>query len=96
MKDTGPLDVNSFTAPLMVSKALPARLPMADGLDPILQDTSEEDIAATRDGKVADCRNTGGVEGDRNVGGVIGAMAIEFDLDPEDDATPYTPYGIGC
>ena len=64
-----------------------------DGLDPILQDTSEEDIAATRDGKVADCRNTGGVEGDRNVGGVIGAMAIEFDLDPEDDATGVFSFG---
>ena len=65
----------------------------ADGLDPVIQDTSEEDITATRDGKVADCRNTGAVEGDRNVGGVIGAMAIEFDLDPEDDATDVFSFG---
>lgn len=65
----------------------------ADSLDPVIQDTSEEDIAATRDGKVADCRNTGAVEGDRNVGGVIGAMAIEFDLDPEDDATDMFSFG---
>ena len=64
-----------------------------DGLDSLFQDTSEEDIAATRDGKVADCRNTGTVEGDRNVGGVIGAMAIEFDLDPEDDATGVFSFG---
>lgn len=65
-----------------------------DGLDSLFQDTSEEDIAATRDGKVADCRNTGTVEGDRNVGGVIGAMAIEFDLDPEDDATGVFSFGV--
>ena len=65
----------------------------ADSLDPVIQDTSEEDITATRDGKVADCRNTGAVEGDRNVGGVIGAMAIEFDLDPEDDTTDVFSFG---
>lgn len=50
-----------------------------------IYDASEEDIAATREGKVADCRNCGSVEGDRNIGGIIGSMAIEYDLDPEDD-----------
>ena len=55
------------------------------GIESIIQDTSEEDIAATREGKVADCRNTGAVEGDRNVGGVAGAVSVELDLDPEDD-----------
>lgn len=50
-----------------------------------IQDTSDENIAATRLGKVADCRSTGTVEGDRNVGGILGSMAIEYDLDPEDD-----------
>ncbi len=53
----------------------------------IIQDTSDEDAESTREGKVADCRNNGAVEGDRNVGGVAGAMAIEYDLDPEDDVT---------
>ena len=52
-----------------------------------IYDASEEDIAATREGKVADCRNNGTVEGDRNIGGIVGAMAIEYDLDPEDDIT---------
>jgi len=64
-----------------------------ESLDDIIQDTSEEDIAATREGKVADCSNTGAVEGDRNVGGVVGAMAIEFDLDPEDDAADRFSFG---
>lgn len=52
-----------------------------------IQDTSEEDIAATREGKVADCRNNGAVDGDRNIGGISGAMAIEYDRDPEDEIT---------
>ena len=63
------------------------------GTDSVFQDTSEEDIAATREGKTADCRNTGTVEGDRNVGGIIGSMAVEFDLDPEDDATGALAFG---
>ena len=63
------------------------------GVDHFMEDTSEEDIAATREGKIADSRNTGAVEGDRNVGGVIGAMAIEMDLDPEDDGTDLFSFG---
>lgn len=42
---------------------------------------------------MADCRNTGSVEGDPNVGGIIGAVAIEFDLDPEDDAADLFSFG---
>lgn len=63
------------------------------GVDSIIQDTSEEDIAATREGKVTDCTNTGAVEGDRNVGGVVGAMAVEVDLDPEDDVSRMLSFG---
>lgn len=51
----------------------------------LLEDASDENIAATRFGKVENCRNEGTVEGDRNVGGVVGAMSIEYDLDPEGD-----------
>ncbi len=54
-------------------------------LSALMEDTSEQDIFATSDGKVSGCSNTGTVEADLNVGGVAGAMAIEFDLDPEDD-----------
>lgn len=74
---------------------------MADAIDRlddqreegIVQDTSDEDIAATREGKVADCANAGAVEGDRNVGGVVGAVAIELDLDPEDDSADRFTFG---
>lgn len=64
-----------------------------EGVEGIVQDTSDEDIAATREGKAADCRNEGAVEGDRNVGGIAGAVAIELDLDPEDDTASDFTFG---
>lgn len=57
------------------------------------QDTSDRDIAATRQGKVTDCENSGEVTGDRNVGGIVGAMAVEFDLDPEGDLSENMRFG---
>ncbi|MBD5128927.1 MAG: apolipoprotein A1/A4/E family protein [Ruminococcaceae bacterium] len=56
-------------------------------------DTSDEDIAATRQGKVTDCVNNGTVSGDHNIGGIVGAMAIEFDLDPESDLAENVRFG---
>ena len=56
----------------------------------LIEDTSDEDISATRQGKVTGCRNAGTVEGDRNVGGAVGSMAIEYDLDPEDDVERFS------
>ncbi len=47
--------------------------------------TLDEDIENTRLGKVADCHNYGEVCADRNTGGIIGAMAIEYAKDPEDE-----------
>ena len=51
----------------------------------IFEDVSEESLQSATRGKVLECINYGSVEADRNVGGVAGAMAIEYDLDPEDD-----------
>lgn len=50
-------------------------------------DVSQERIDSTTLGKARGCTNTGPVEGDLNVGGTTGAMAIENDFDPEDDIT---------
>lgn len=50
-----------------------------------VRDTSEENAAAQTRGKVDQCANSGLVEGDRNVGGVLGSMAVEYTLNPEDD-----------
>lgn len=74
---------------------LDALIDLSDDTDEggVIQDTSDEGISATREGKVADCRNTGAVEGDRNVGGVIGAVSIELDLDPEDDGKDLFSFG---
>lgn len=51
----------------------------------IFYDVSDEEIIGTKQGKVADCRNYGTIEGDRNTGGIAGTMAIEYAKDPEDD-----------
>lgn len=55
--------------------------------DDIISDTSDADIEAVTAGKVYGCVNTGTVEGDLNIGGITGTMAIEYELDPEDDLT---------
>ena len=52
----------------------------------VFEDTSDEDIDAVTFGKVCGSTNRGIVQADRNVGGIAGAMAIEYELDPEDDA----------
>ena len=55
-------------------------------LTELLQDTSDEDVQGATAGKLSACVNLGPVEGDRSVGGVAGSMAIELELDPEDDS----------
>ena len=49
-------------------------------------DVSEEEDSGT-EGKVVSCTNRGVIYGDKNVGGITGAMAIEYDFDPESDVT---------
>lgn len=56
-----------------------------EGEGDILVDSSEADAELATLGKAAACGNTGSVHGDINVGGVAGAMAMEYELDPEDD-----------
>ena len=47
-------------------------------------DTSLEDVT---EGKVYACRNIGSIQGDINIGGIVGTMALEYEVDPEDDLT---------
>lgn len=54
-------------------------------LEDLIEDVSEEDISNTRQGKIMECTNYGEVSADRNIGGIAGAMAIEYAQDPEDD-----------
>ncbi len=50
-----------------------------------LIDRSDEDTDLDFTGKVADCRNYGDIQADLNCGGIAGAMALENDLDMEED-----------
>ena len=54
----------------------------------VIEDVSEESLQSAVQGKVQECLNDGVVEADRNVGGVVGSMAVEYDFDPEDDLVP--------
>ena len=49
------------------------------------EDVSDETPETTDTGYLSDARNDGTVEGDINVAGIVGSMAIEYDFDPEDD-----------
>lgn len=51
----------------------------------VFEDMSEESLQSAARGKVLECTNRGAVTADRNAGGIAGAMAIEYDTDPEDD-----------
>lgn len=56
----------------------------SEDISEIISESGENSDSSSR-GKALECVNSGKVEGDVNVGGITGAMAIEFDLDPEDD-----------
>ena len=49
------------------------------------EDVSDEAPETTDTGYLSNARNDGTVEGDINVAGIVGSMAIEYDFDPEDD-----------
>lgn len=50
-----------------------------------IKDVSDLDTELDLTGKVENCENHGSVLADRNVGGITGAMALENDLDHEED-----------
>lgn len=58
------------------------------GSGDVTKDVSEDTLYSAKRGKAVDCVNRGTVEGDRNVGGIAGALAIEYDYDREDDLLP--------
>lgn len=57
-----------------------------DGEEDWYEDISEENSTST-EGVVEQCRNYGVVEGDVDTGGICGAIAVEYDFDPEGDLT---------
>lgn len=55
------------------------------GEDKVSDTSAETDIDSVFSGKILLCTNTAPAYGDINVGGITGSMAIEYELDPEDD-----------
>lgn len=54
----------------------------------LLEDVSDQATETDEDaGRITNAENSGAVEGDVNVAGIVGSMAIEYDYDPEDDLT---------
>lgn len=51
-----------------------------------VSDISDVDLSEISAGKVVECTNSGLVEADLNVGGIVGIMGMEYEIDPEDDA----------
>lgn len=51
----------------------------------IFLDVSDTEIEQTRQGKIAGSHNYGTIEGDRNIGGIAGAMSIDLSAAPEAD-----------
>lgn len=49
------------------------------------EDVSDQETGQADTGFLSNSRNQGIVEGDINVAGIVGSMAIEYDFDPEDD-----------
>lgn len=56
------------------------------GYDPSLGEIMY-DTSSFQQGKITLCANKGNVEADTNVGGIVGQVATEYDMDPEDDVT---------
>lgn len=56
-------------------------------LDDAFTDTSAQNVDAVTFGKVRYSTNRASVEGDINIGGIAGSMAMDYDFDPEDDLT---------
>lgn len=48
-------------------------------------DISDADLEQYTTGRTSACTNTGTIDADNNVGGIVGTMGVEYDLDPEQD-----------
>lgn len=51
------------------------------------QDVSDNDNDSLKEGKIISCTNNGYISGDISVGGIAGTIAVENNLDPEDEFT---------
>lgn len=59
----------------------------SENLGANISDVSDEDTSADTSAKVEGCTNYAKVLADLNAGGIVGSVAMENDLDPENDVT---------
>ncbi len=62
-------------------------LSSSENEDIIVDESASGAAEAITLGKTTDCRNSGEINGESNVGGIVGIMALENSLDPEMDLT---------
>ena len=68
-----------------VSSTVLAAISAAGDPASVISDGSQGNIDKITLGKTSACTNSGAVSGDVNTGGIAGSIAIEYELDPEDD-----------
>ena len=81
----GTLSNNLYAMQSQISAMTATLGNVSETLGGSIADVSDADTETDLSGKVESCVNHGNVLADRNVGGIAGAMALENDLDPEDD-----------
>ncbi len=68
---------------------------LEDQIKDHFQDASDTcDLAKQHDGRVSNCENSGTVNGNSHIGGVVGTVGIETDLDVDDDVTKVGDYSL--
>lgn len=70
-----------------VSNTVLAAISTASDPASVISDGSQGNIDKITLGKTSACTNSGTVSGDVNTGGIAGSIAIEYELDPEDDVS---------
>lgn len=70
-----------------VSNTVLAAISAAGNPASVISDGSQGNIDKITLGKTSACTNSGTVSGDINTGGIAGSIAIEYELDPEDDVS---------
>lgn len=70
-----------------VSNTVLAAISAASDPASVISDGSQGNIDKITLGKTSACTNSGTVSGDINTGGIAGSIAIEYELDPEDDVS---------
>jgi len=70
-----------------VSNTVLAAISAASDPASVISDGSQGNIDKITLGKTSACTNSGAVSGDVNIGGIAGSIAIEYELDPEDDVS---------